>query len=79
MGLFGSVVRKIPLLVETLLKCLCHLLLFCFNSGKRGLFDVYHGCNLETGSYKELFDYLDDAGKVCRQNIKSSVATTKRI
>ena len=49
-----------------------------FNSGKRGLFDVYHGCNLETGSYTELFCYLDDAGKVCRQNIKSSVASKKR-
>ena len=35
--------RKIPLLVETLLKCLYHLLLLVFNSGKRGLFDVYHG------------------------------------
>ena len=49
-----------------------------FNSGKRGLFDVYHGCNLETGSYTELFCYLDDASKVCRQNIKSSVVTKKR-
>ena len=26
-SIFGSVARKIPLLVETLLKCLCHLLL----------------------------------------------------
>ena len=49
-----------------------------FNSGKRGLFDVYHGCMLETGSYTELFCYLDDAGKVCRQNKKSSVANKKR-
>ena len=29
-----------------------------FNSGKRGLFDVYHGCNLGTGSYTELFCFL---------------------
>ena len=31
-----------------------------------------------TGSYTELFCYLDDASKVCRQNIKSSVVTKKR-
>ena len=77
MGLFGSVARKIPLLVETLLKCLSSAVI-SFNSGKRGLFDVYRGCNLETGSYTELFCYLDDASKVCRQNIKSSVVTKKR-
>ena len=51
--------------------------IICFNSGKRGIFDVYRCCNLEPGPYTELYCYLDDAGKVSRENIKSSVATKK--
>ena len=49
-----------------------------FNSGKQGIFDVYRCCNLEPGPYTELYCYLDDAGKVIRENIKSSIATKKR-
>ena len=49
-----------------------------FTSGKRGLFDVYHHCDLQPGPYTELYCYLDDASKVIRGNIKSSTSTKKR-
>ena len=49
-----------------------------FNSGKRGLFDVFTNCGLEIGSYTETFCYLEDASKVIRLNIKSTKAVKKR-
>ena len=49
-----------------------------FNSGKRGLFNVFKGCNLEISSFTELFCHLDDSSKVRQQNIKTSVASKKR-
>ena len=49
-----------------------------FNSGKRGIFPVFKGCNLEIGSFTELFCHLDDYNKVKRPNTKSSAAIKKR-
>ena len=43
-----------------------------FNSGKRGLFEVFTNCGLEVDSYAETFCYLEDASKVIRGNVKSS-------
>ena len=39
---------------------------------------MFKGCNLEIGSFIELFCHLDDYNKVKRQNKKSSAAIKKR-
>ena len=49
-----------------------------FNYGKRGLFDIYERCNLEVGSYTDLYCYLEDASKVIRENARSSTVKRKR-
>ena len=49
-----------------------------FNSGKRGIFDVFTNCELEIGPYTKTFCYLEDATKVTRLNVKSTKAVKKR-
>ena len=49
-----------------------------FNSGKRGIFDVFTNCELEIGPYTKTFCYLEDATKVIRLNVKSTKAVKKR-
>ena len=49
-----------------------------FNSGKRGLFEVFTNCGLEVDSYAETFCYLEDASKVISGNVKSSKSVKKR-
>ena len=51
----------------------------CFNSGKRGLFDVSQHCDLGPGPHTELYSYLGDANKVFLENIKSSASSTERM
>ena len=49
-----------------------------FNSGKRGIFDVFTNCGLEIGSFTNKFCYKEDAHKVFKANIKSMKVTKKR-
>lgn len=49
-----------------------------FNSGKRGILDVYGRCCLEPGPYTEQYCYLDDAAKAIRENVRSCPAKKKR-
>ena len=49
-----------------------------FNSEHRKTSTFTKGCNLEIGSFTELFCHLDDYNKVTRQNKKSSAAIKKR-
>ena len=49
-----------------------------FNSGKRGIFDVFTNCELEIGPYTNTFCYLEDATKLIRLNVKSTKAVKKR-
>ena len=46
-----------------------------FNSGKRGIFDVFTNCG---GPYTKTFCFLEDATKVIRLNVKSTKAVKKR-
>ena len=74
MGIFGSVARKIPLLIEMLLKCLYHLLLLVLIQVSVDYLMSTIVATWKLVHIQNCFCYLDD----CRQNKKSSAATKKR-
>ena len=69
-GLSGSAARRLYFYVSRqVLEMYVSTSVISFNSGKRGLFDVYHHCDLEPGPYTKMYRYLGDASKVTRENI----------
>ena len=50
----------------------------CFNSGRRGIYDVFTNCGLETGPFMEMYCNMEDKSRVIKANFKATAVAKKR-